>query len=245
MECTTHPGRNSVGYCKKCGSFGCDECIVKVLVKGEVGKKSRPEEVLVCRDCLSKIRPDLMHLQSNKPRASKKTPTPRKRKAGKRTGKIMAVAVVVVVVAIAAWAAATVLPRINFSRQFKSAEEVAAEALAALSAGKTKDFFSCVDVRAFMCRMDSTGLTKRDYQQADGKRWAELEASHCELLTKDFFTSSNLRKKFTVTGKDIKKDSASVDVKPWIQLGNKLYKRVLLEKNMGQWKISGLASPDY
>ncbi len=245
MECAKHPGRNSVGYCRKCGSFGCEECIVKVLVRGDVGKQSRPEEVLVCRDCLSVIRRDSSPPKSGERHTPKKTSTARRQKAGKQTAKIMAVAAAVVLVALTVWAAATVLPRINISHQFKSADAVAAEALDALSAGKTEAFLSCVNVRAFMSRMDSTGLTRRDYEQADGKHYAELEASHCQLLAQDFFTPSNLSKKFMVTGKNIKKDSASVDVKPWIQFGSKLYKRVLLEKNMGEWKISGLASPDY
>lgn len=244
MECKAHPGKKSVGYCKKCGSFGCEECIVKVYVRGDVGKQSRPEEILVCRECLSKIRPDLIPSKSDEKRSPKKKPTARRRKIGKRTVKIMA-ATAAVVVALAVWAAATFLTRIDTSHQFESAEEVAADALNALSAGNAKEFFSCVNVKEFMCRMDSTGVTSRDYQQADDKRRAELEASHCELLANDFFTPNNLRKKFTVTGQDTKEDSASVAVKPWIQFGNKLYKRVLLEKNMGQWKISGLASPDY
>lgn len=245
MECKIHPGRNSVGYCKKCGSFGCEECVVKVHVRGEIGKQSRPEEVLVCRECLSKMRPDLIPPKREEKRPSKKKLTPRKRKTGKAIAKIMGVAAAVVLVALAGWAAATFLPRINISHQFQSADEVAAEALDALSAGNAKEFFSCVDVKEFMCRMDSTGLTHRDYEQADGKRLAELEASHCELLANDFFTPNNLRKKFTVTAQEIKEDSASVTVKPWIQFGSKLYKRLLLKKSMGQWKISGLASPDY
>jgi hypothetical protein len=245
MQCATHPERNSIGYCKKCGSFGCAECIVKVEVRGDLGTQSRATEVLVCRDCLSRIRPDLIPPETGGKHTSKKKPAARRGKAGKRPTKALAACFAIVLVAFAVWVAARFVPRINVSHQLMSPEEVAADGLAALSAGNPAQFLSCVDVCEFMCRMDSTGMTRRDYEGADRKYKSDLLESHGELLTRDLFVVGNLRKKFEVTGRDVKENSASVAIKPWIQCGNRLYKRIVLEKKMGEWKICGLDSPDY
>jgi len=142
-------------------------------------------------------------------------------------------------------AAVIFLPHVRLSRQFMTAEETAQEALDALAAGNAEKFFSCVDVRGFMCRMDSTGMTAKDYRQASGSRASELLACHEELLEGSFMVTGNLKKTFTIVGEEVNGDMASVVVKPWIQFGNKLYKQVVLERHASGWKIAGLAKPDY
>jgi len=245
MQCATHSDRSSIGYCKKCGSFGCAECLVKVEVRGDPGTQSRPTEVLVCRECLARIRPDLIPPEPGGKRTVKEKSAVRRRKSGKRRTTVLAACGAFVLVVFAAAVAVTFVPRINVSHQLMSAEEVAVGGLSALSAGDAGQFLSCVDVCEFMCRMDSTGMTRRDYEEADRKQRRELLESHGELLTRDLFVVGNLRKKFEVAGQDIEEDSASVAVKPWIQFGNRLYRRIVLEKKMGEWKICGLDSPDY
>ena len=245
MQCAAHPDRNSVGYCKKCGSMGCAECLIKVEVRGDIGTQSRATEALVCRDCLSRIRPDVIPPKHAGKRASKKKTVARKREVRKRPAKAAVAGGAVAIVFLAIWAVTTFLPRTDISHPLMSADEVAAEGLDALAAGNTEQFLSRVDVCEFICRMDSTGMTQRDYEDADSKRRSELLASHGELLAKDLFVDGNLSKKFTIIGQNVKEDSASVSIKPWIRFGNRLYKRIVLENRAGVWKICGLASPDY
>ncbi len=137
------------------------------------------------------------------------------------------------------------IARSNPSRNLLSAEEVVSEALTALAAGDTNSFLECVDVKTFVFKMDSTGLTLRDYEHADRERKAQLESSHSELLARDFLVTANLQKKFEISGQEIKDNSASFSVRPWIQFGSKLYRQILLEKKGGRWRISGLAAPDF
>ncbi|UCD58066.1 MAG: hypothetical protein JSV16_02830, partial [Candidatus Hydrogenedentota bacterium] len=245
MECEVHVGRRPVGYCKKCGRFGCEKCLVRVIVGGDIGRRSRNTEILVCHDCLNKFRPDLILSTLDWGRVGKKKRAARIRRSRKQARKLLVVAVAVASTSLAIAAAVMFRPLTNVSRHFDSAEEVATKSLEALAAGNVNKFLSCVDVRAFMCRMDSTGLMRRDYEQAGRKQRNELEASHCEFLAKDFFVTHNLRRKFKVVRQDVREDSASFVISPWIQFGNKLYKRILLERKRGVWKISGLASPDY
>ncbi len=245
MECAIHPERNSVGYCKKCGKFGCEECLVKVAIKGPVGTQSKATEALVCRECLGKARPDLMPPQLDKKSARTSSRPAQVRRSRKGAGKLAAVAAALILVAAGIAAAVMYLPRANISHQMMTADEVVTEALDALSAGNIDKFLSCVDVTGFVCRMDSTGLTIRDYEEAGRERKKELLDLHCNFLIKDFFVSANMRKEYSVVGSEIDEDSASIYVKPWIRFGNRLYKRLLLKKKMGHWQISGLASPDY
>ncbi len=123
-------------------------------------------------------------------------------------------------------------------------EKFAAEVLTDLSSGKKKDFMKKVDVAAFVSTMDSTGLTRRDYAEADRSRTKELEASHGEMIAQDLFISANMGKNFEVGVQNAKEMSAIVTVKPWIQFDNRLYRRLLLEKRGSNWKVTGLASPD-
>ena len=246
MECAFHPGKNSVGYCRKCARFGCEECLVIVAMNtGLVGKSSKATEVLVCRECLGKIRPDLALPKVEREPARKSARSAQARRSIKRAAKVLGVTAALSVVIVAVVAGIIFLPQMNLSRQSLSAEEVADEALDALAAGNRKEFLVCVDVTAFVCRMDSTGLTRRDYNRADGKMRKKLEASHAHFLINDLFVSDNLRKKYEVVKSDIKEDTASIFFRPWIHCGKKLYKCLLLEKSSGQWKVIGLASPDY
>ncbi|MBI5115484.1 B-box zinc finger protein [Candidatus Poribacteria bacterium] len=245
MNCATHPDKASVGYCKKCGKFGCEECLTKVIVTGTPGKQTRPTEALLCHDCLAKIRPDTPAPQAAKSRKSSGALVARNRKSGKRLARPLVVAFVAFVVAFALFMVITFIVGISPSRQLMSADEVVTEALNALATGDTDDFLSCVDVETFIFRMDSTGLTQRDYEQAHGKQKTELEASHSALLARDLLIAANLQKQFVVSAQDIKESSASFTIKPWIQFGSRLYKQILLEKRKGQWRISGLASPDF
>jgi hypothetical protein len=245
MNCATHPDKTSVGYCKKCGKFGCGECLTKVMVTGTPGKQTRPTEALLCHDCFAKIRPDVAPPQGAKGRKSSGAPVSRNRKSGKRLSRPLVVALITFVVGFALFMMITFVMGISPSRQLMSADEVVTEALNALTAGDTDNFLSCVDVETFIFRMDSTGLTKRDYEQAHGKQKAEFETSHSALLARDFLVAANLRKKFEVSAQDIKESSASFTIKPWIQFGSRLYKQILLEKRKGRWRISGLASPDF
>ncbi|RJP24252.1 MAG: hypothetical protein C4520_04420 [Candidatus Abyssobacteria bacterium SURF_5] len=123
-------------------------------------------------------------------------------------------------------------------------DEVAAAALGALSAGIKDDFLRHVDIRTFVSQMDSTGVTRRDYAQANWRRKRELESVHAQLLSEDIFVGENTGKSYEIIGKDIKETSAVIMIRPWIQCGNKLYKRLVLEKRTHGWKITGLASPD-
>ena len=123
-------------------------------------------------------------------------------------------------------------------------DEIAASMLAALSEGKKEDFLKHVDVTAFAGLMDSTGLTRRDYAQANSARRKELEVVHAELLAEDLFISANTGRKYQIVGQDVKEFSADFMINPWIQFGNKLYKRLTFEKRGDHWKLTGLASPD-
>ena len=246
MECAFHPGKNSVGYCKKCARFGCEECLVQVAMRtGPVGKSSKATEVLICRECLGKVRPDLALPKVEKEPAKKSARSAQPRRSIKRAAKVLGVAAALTVVILAVAAGVIFLPQMNLSRQSLSAEEVADEVLDALAAGNRKEFLVCVDVTAFVCRMDSTGLTRRDYNRADRKMRKKLEVSHTDFLIDDLFISDNLRKKYQVVKADIKGDTASIVVRPWIHCGKKLYKRLLLEKSKGKWSVIGLTSPDY
>lgn len=123
-------------------------------------------------------------------------------------------------------------------------EKVAAGMLTALSSGDRESFLEHVDIGAFASFMDSTGLTRRDYAQADSERKEELELMHTELLADDLFNSANQGKRFEITEQLLKDASATINVKPWIQFGNKLYKRLTFELEGNEWKLTGLASPD-
>jgi hypothetical protein len=238
MQCAAHADKKSLGYCKKCGTLGCELCLTRVNVTGGKTGRSTVTEILVCRECLSKIRPDLLPPQQASKKSSKGVSRARSRNFFKLIGGAVAVAIFLA-------AAVAILPRINVKNQLMSADQIAAGALEALSAGNVNRFLSYVDVESFMCAMDSTGLTRRDYAEASQERRSQLISSHVDLLINDFFVRGNLKKKFEVVDRDIKQDSASMAVKPWIFFGNKLYQKLLLEKKLGEWKISGLASPDY
>jgi len=245
MQCAVHSDRKSVGYCKKCGRFGCPECLTRIEIRGNIGTQSRGTEAIICRECLAKIRPDLVPSKDSRAGAAKKKPAARARKAKNKPARALAVGAALALALFVIWAAAAYLPRANVSTHFVSAEKVAADGLDALAAGNAEQFLSCVDVCEFMCRMDPTGITRRDYEEACASRRDELLASHGMLLTTDLFVAGNLGKGFTVVSQDVKDESAYVAVKPWIQFGNRLYKRILLEKERDGWKICGLASPDY
>lgn len=126
----------------------------------------------------------------------------------------------------------------------QSPKEVAGEVLGALSAGKQGDFLKHVDIRSFVSRMDSTGVTRRDYANADPARIKELEHVHGDILAEDIFINANIGKKYEILGQKIKDPSATISIKPWIQLGNKLYKSLMMEKEGEEWKVTGLTSPD-
>jgi hypothetical protein len=126
----------------------------------------------------------------------------------------------------------------------QSPEEVATEALNALSAGKQDDFVKLVEIKSFASRMDPTGVTGRDYIQADPTQTKELETTHAALLLQDIFVSQNTGRIYEITKQQIKGTSADISIKPWIQFGNSLYKRLLLEKRGEEWKVTGLTSPD-
>jgi hypothetical protein len=246
MECANHPGIGSVGYCKKCGKFGCGECMIKVAITGPIGRQSKATEALLCRECLSGARPDLvLPKASEKPSTQTAARTARARRVAKGVGKL-AIAVAVVAVVVAGIAAAFVYYSPGkAARRAMAPDEVATEALLALSAGNVDAFLSCVDVRGFVCGMDSSGLLDRDYEKANRAREKELFATHCDYLKKDFFVPANMKRNYSLVKSEVKENLASVDVKPWIKFGNRLYKRLLLEKRSGEWRISGLASPDY
>jgi hypothetical protein len=248
MKCATHKSKESIGYCKKCGTLGCTECLVKVEYRGKVGQQSRPIEVLVCRECLGRIRPELSFQGGSG--SSKK-----KKKGGQIVGKaggagrkkvrLAATAAVSAAIVLIVAGAAVMSPRVHVSERLMSPDEVATTALSALSIGDRAGFLTCVDVREFMCQMDSTGVTDRDYREADRERRRELEASHSDLLIRDLFVKANLRRNFKIVEKEIQDESASMSVNPWITCGKKMYKCITLTKHQGAWKISGFSSPDY
>ena len=266
MECSVHPEKTPVGYCKKCGMLGCDECIIRVAMTGQVGKKLDVTEVLLCRECLAKARPDLVLPEAGAsaapqvrpfgapgiPRATgtpKKYREPRKAvRSGVRVGKTLAIALALAAVVGAITAAAIFLPRSKSSHQQETIippEEVTALALGALSDGDIEGFISRVDVAEFMCRMDKTGLTRKDYAEANRKKWEELVVFHSGFLVETLFVPANMEKEHVPTGLQIGDDTASIRVKPWIAYGRRSYRRILLERKMGEWRISGLASPDF
>ncbi|GAB4339135.1 MAG: hypothetical protein Kow0099_13900 [Candidatus Abyssubacteria bacterium] len=236
MQCAVHPEKKALGYCKKCGTLGCELCLTRVNVTGGKGGRTAVTEVLVCRECLSKIRPDLLPSQKKKSSGSIRPA---------RYGSYSKLAGIAIAIAVAVTVAVVFLPRINVKHQLMSADQITIGALEALSAGNMDRFLSYLDVETFMCKMDSTGLTLRDYAEASQERRSELISSHVDLLMTDFLVKGNLRRKFEVVDQEIKSDSAVVAVKPWVCFGNKLYKKVLLEKKLGEWKICGLAAPDY
>lgn len=250
MECAAHRDRASVGYCKKCGRFGCEECLVKVAVTGPVGKKLNATEALICRECLGKARPDLVAPKSGgdilEESISKK---PAKHARAPRVtipvGKIAVGIVACVAIALAIAAAVSLWQSPTAPEPKVSAEEVVSEALAALSAGDVEAFFSYVDVCEFMCRMDTTGLTRRDYAEADRAKIKEMAISHAEFLAKDLFVADNLERDYRLVSPGIGADPASFGVRPWVSYGRRSYRRIVLEKKMGQWWISGLAAPDF
>jgi hypothetical protein len=123
-------------------------------------------------------------------------------------------------------------------------EKVAAGMLTALSSGDREDFLKHVDIGAFACFMDPTGLTRRDYAQANSARKHELELIHSELLVDDLFAGANQGRRFEITKQSVKESSATINVKPWIQFGNKLYKRLTFAIKGNEWKLTGLAAPD-
>jgi hypothetical protein len=250
MECATHPEKISVGYCKKCGKFGCDECLIKVSLTGPVGKKYTATDVLFCRECLNKARPDLAIPKSDQKLLKKPLKPARPARARGiriRVGKGVAVAAIAVAAVVGIAAALMLLPQSTdeIPQPTMPADEFASRALEALSLGDHEAFLSCVDVREFMCRMDETGLTRRDYQEADREKIAELIALHYEYLADVLCAPANTRRKFTLVSSKVSQDSASIQVKPWIAFGRKSYRRILLKNKMGQWQIAGLAAPDF
>jgi hypothetical protein len=160
----------------------------------------------------------------------------KKRKLPVLGGVIIAAAVLIAAVILAAKSGSLSSPR--------PPEEIAASMLTALSEGDKEDFLKHVDVTAFASLMDSTGLTRRDYAQANSVHRKELEAVHAELLAEDIFISANTSRKYQIIGQDVKESSAGIMIKPWIQFGNKLYKRLNFAKRGNHWKLTGLASPD-
>ena len=249
MECATHPGRASVGYCKKCGKFGCGECLIKVSLTGQVGKKLSATDVLFCQECLSKARPDLVLPKSSQD-FLKKSPKPtrpiRARGTGIRVGKGAAVAALLAAVAVGVAATLIFLPRTaKIPPPSMPANEFASRALEALFAGNDVAFLSYVDVCEFMSAMDASGLTRRDYSEADGEKRAELEALHSQFLVDVLCVPANRRREFKFVSSEVSENSVSIRVKPWIAFGRKSYRRILIENRMGQWRISGLAAPDF
>jgi len=125
-----------------------------------------------------------------------------------------------------------------------SPDKVAAAVLEALANGNKDAFLKHIDVKTFVSRMDSTGVTRRDYAQAASAKQKELVFVHSEILADDIFINGNTGRNYQIVGQEIKEASASFTIKPWIQFGNKLYKRLLLEKHGNEWQVIGLASPD-
>ena len=264
MECATHPGRASVGYCKKCGKFGCEDCMIKVAITGQVGKKLNAAEALLCRECLGKARPDLVIPDSDAEPVVKSGQLGSERVAGiaKRyaapqeiagparsgvgIGKVLTIAAVIGALAAVALAVAIFLPRSKSSPdEGIPPDAVASFGLDALFSGDAEGFLYCVDVPEFMCSMDETGFTRSDYAEADRSKREEMTASHAVFLAKALMVPSNMRREYTVLNVEVGDSSATVRVKPWISYGKRSYRRVVLHKKMGQWRISGLASPDF
>jgi len=246
MRCTVHPERKSVGRCLKCGRLACDECLIKETQPEQAGKQTKPLKILVCRECIKSARPDLtLPTPGRKPTGTTTQPPLAKPQRRKRPRKSIAVAAVLVLIVLAAAGVALYFPRDNVSQELVPPETIVANALHALTSEDKAAFIACMDVEEFMCRMDPTGLTKRDYDEAGKEHRKELETSHGNLLVGDLFVQDNTKKAFRIVKKDVKGNSALLTVKPWIQFGKKLYKRILLKKRHGAWKICGLASPDY
>jgi hypothetical protein len=249
MECAIHPDRESAGYCKKCGKFGCGECLIKVALTGQVGQKLSATEVLFCRECLSKARPDLI-LPESAQVSLQKSPKParpvRARGKGIRIGTGALVAALLAAIAVGVAATLMLLPRTEkIPQPSMPADEFASRALEALFAGNDQAFLSYVDVCEFMTTMDTTGLTRRDYSEADRQKRAELEALHSQFLVDALCVPANRRREFKLVGSEVSETSASIRVKPWIAFGRKSYRRILLRNRMGHWRISGLAAPDF
>jgi len=156
------------------------------------------------------------------------------------------VAAIFVAVIVGFAIAYMILPRSTaIPRPAMPPDEFASRALAALSGGDREAFLSHVDVCEFMSRMDQTGLTRRDYREADRTKRQQMEASHREYLADVLFVRANMRKRFTLVNSEIGENSASFRIKPWITYGKRSYRRILVENRRGQWRISGLASPDF
>jgi hypothetical protein len=161
--------------------------------------------------------------------------------AKKRKLPVIGVAIVATALVIAAVILAA---KSGYLSSPRSPEEIAASMLAALSESDEERFLKHVDVTSFAGFMDSTGLTRRDYAEANYSRRKELKAVHAELLAEDIFISANTSRKFQIIGQDVKETSAGIMIQPWIQFGSKLYKRLNFEKRGNRWKLTGLASPD-
>ena len=264
MECATHPGRASAGYCKKCGKFGCEDCMIKVAITGQVGKKRNAAEALLCRECLGKARPDLAipdpgaepvvksgQLGSERVTGiAKRYAAPqeiaRPARSGVGVGKILAVAAVIGGLAAVVTAAAIFLPRSKSSPDEGIPPNIVASfGLAALFSGDAEKLIYCVDVPEFMCSMDETGLTRSDYAEADRSKREEMTASHAAFLAKALMVPANMRREYTLLNVEVGDSSATVRDKPWIAYGKRSYRRVVLHKKMGRWRISGLAAPDF
>lgn len=245
MRCTIHPDRKSVGRCLKCDRLACEECLIKVTQPAQAGKQGKPLAILVCRECIKSVRPDLALPTAGRKSTGPVTHPALIRPSRKRSRKSIAIAVALVLVVLAGAGAALYLPRPDVSQELVPPETVVANALHALTSEKKAEFLVCVDVEEFMCRMDPTGLTERDYDEAGKERRKELEVVHGDLLASDLFVNPNTKNTFRIVNKEIGENSALLTVNPWIQFGKKLYKRILLEKRHGAWKICGLASPDY
>ncbi len=245
MKCTVHPDRKSVGRCLKCGRPACKECLIKVTQPAQAGKQTKPLAILVCRECIKSARPDLALPTTGRGSKRAGIHPALVKPPGKRSQKSIAIAAVLVLVVLAAAGVALYLPRPDVSQELVPPETIVANALQALTSENKAAFLACVDVEEFMCRMDPTGLTKRDYDEAGKERRKELEVVHGDLLSSDLFVKGNTKNTFRIVNKEIKENSALLTVNPWIQFGKKLYKRILLEKRHGAWKICGLRSPDY
>ncbi len=264
MECATHSGRASVGYCKKCGKFGCAECMIKVTVTGKVGKKREADEVLLCRECLGKARPDhalpgsdaAPAIKSGQLGSQRVVGIPKKyaappkvarpARSGVRAGRIFTIAAAMAVLATVVVAAVIFISRSNSSYdEGIPPDKVASLALEALFYGDAEGFLSCVDVPEFVCRMDETGLMRSDYAEAGREKMEELVVFHSEFLAKALVVPANMRREYTLVSAEVGDNSASIRIKPWITYGKRSYRRVALRKKMGQWRISGLESPDF
>ena len=245
MKCTIHPDRKSVGRCLICDRLACEECLIKVTQPAQAGKQGKPLAILVCRECIKSARPDLALPTAGRKSTGTGTHPALIRPSRRRSRKPIVIAAVLVLVVLVVGGAALYFPRANVSQELVPPETVAANALHALSSGNEAAFLACVDVEEFMCRMDPTGLMKRDYDEAGKEGRKTLEASHGSLLASDLFVHPNTKNTFRIVNKEIRENSALLTINPWIQFGKKLYKRILLEKRHGAWKICGLASPDY